>query len=354
MYSSNRTLLVIEDDKTLNEMYRLYCQEALQDLPHVHGTVKQAFGYNQARQILQSGPVDFVSVDLALSREEEGKTDLDREKGEAGGMTLLKQLQKTARPPVAVVVSGETLQSYAIDAYQDYGILAFYQKARLDIEEYKHAVKAALWYLDAAALIEKPEIETAARFWENALAAAKTAGIREKNFPASIGQKIKDRWTHPVTNLPVGHWTEEKLRNRVVEQDDWALIRITMDGFNQFVANFASQEEPVLNFAVTVFQQACQGYQNLACEMGHLGYEYTLEPSFVIIFNRQALPYVDDIAARIKQEFEQKVHLFLPEFETPNARQRITPTLDTKVLKGGSENFEDLHRLLDTLGLAES
>jgi hypothetical protein len=353
MVITKRILLIVEDDKILNRLYKIHCEEVLKELPHIEGVVEQAFNYRQAESILKRQPVDFISVDIALSRIEEGKTDQQREEREAGGMILLKQLQMAGRRPLAVIVSGETLLSYAIDAYKKYGILAFYQKDRFNIDEYQHAVKAILWYLDASELIEKPEVVAAAESWQKALAAAKIAGIKEQQFPESIGDKLETRWTHTVTGLPAGRWTEEILRNRAVERRDWALIRVTVKGFSKFTSVFASQEEPVLAFTGEVLRGASEQFPDQEFFIGHLGYrEVTLEPNFVVILGKQTMDRVADIAVWIKSEFDKKEGLFVPAFEDKAKQQELILAVETKILKGSDYFFEDLHRLLDTLGSA--
>jgi DNA-binding NarL/FixJ family response regulator/GGDEF domain-containing protein len=351
MKLKKRTLLIVEDDELLNTMYKLQCEAAIKEIPGLEATVRQAFDYDQAREILKAEPVDFISLDIALSREEEGKTDQQRAEREAGGMTLLKQLQEANRPPLGVVVSGETLQSYAIDAYEAYGILAFYQKDRFDIDEYKQAVKASLWYLNAAELVDKPEIEAAADGWQQALAAAKVAGIKEKNFPESIGHKIQDKWTHAVTGLPLGHWTEEKLRNKVVGQKNWTLIRVTIDGFSQFVSQLASQEEAILTYTVDLLKQVCNQYPRQSCVVGHLGHsEFTSNPNFVVILDEMDKRRATEITEQLIEKFNQKTKLFAPAFEKGGPQKKLPLALRTKILSGDTNSFEDLHRLLDSLG----
>ncbi len=351
MVITKRTLLVVEDDEILNRLYKIHCEEILKEFPHIEGVVEQAFNYSQAESILKSQAVDFISVDIALSRAEEGKTDQQREEREAGGMILLKQLQTTGRRPLTVIVSGETLLSYAIDAYKKYGIMAFYQKDRFNIDEYQNAVKAILWYLDASELIEKPEVVAAAESWQKTLTAAKIAGIKEQQFPESIGDKLETRWTHAVTGLPMGRWTEEILRNRAVERRDWALIRVTVKGFSKFTNVFASQEEPILAFSGEILQQAAKQFMEQEFFIGHLGHrKVTLEPNFVVILGKQNVDRVADIAAWIKTEFDKKDGLFMPAFENKAKQQELILTVETRILKGSELFFEDLHRLLDTLG----
>lgn len=351
MIPTKRTLLVVEDDQVLNTLYKIHCEEVLKELPHVQGTVAQAFSFSQAQQILASRPVDFISVDIALSKEEEGKTDEEREEKDAGGMALLRQLQRTQRQPLTVIVTGETLLSYAIDAYRKYGVLAFYQKARFNNQEYKDAIKAALWYLDAAELVEKPRIAAALQSWHNALAAAKLAGIKEQQFPEAIGQKIQTGWTHPITGLPIGHWTEEKLRSNVVEQEDWTLIRVTISGFDRFIATYASQEEPILSFTSRLLKQVEERFNLQKYFVGQLGHrEFMSEPVYVILLNRQDEAQASQITGWLKEEFANRDKIFTPAFRNKANLLETPLALETKILTGSEDTFEDLHRLLDILG----
>jgi hypothetical protein len=351
MAFQERTLLIVEDDKVYNAWYSQYCREVLDESSHVKGTVKQAFSYSQAKNILDTESVDFISMDIALAKEEEDKTDEQREYSEAGGMLLLKNIQATNTPPLAIVVSGETLLSYAIDAYQGFGILAFYQKDRFDIDQYKQAIKAALYYLDAAEYAEKTEIEAALESWRKTLAAAKVANIKEKHFPEDIGEKVKARWTHPVTGLPNGHWTEEKLRNRVVGQQDWGvLLKITIHGFSKFVARFASQEEAILTLLVGSLKQVCQKLPNQDCFIGHLGYyDYSSEPSFIIIPDDDT-DKINEAINQFKSDLEEKTGLFLPAIGVTANQQKLMLSVETRILRSSEYSFEDLHRVLDTLG----
>jgi ActR/RegA family two-component response regulator len=351
MTATKRTLLVVEDDRFYNETYRMHCEEVLKELAHLDGTVKQAFSYAEAKVFVENHPVDFISVDIALSKEEEGKSDRQREEREAGGMTLLRELQRARKQPLAVIVSGETLLSYALDAYRKYGILAFYQKDRFNIDEYKSAVKAALWYLDALDLIEKPEIEAAAASWHKALTAARAAGIKEQQFPEPIEEKIEVRWTHPVTGLPIGRWTEERLRDRVVKQRGWALVRVTVNNFSKFVATYASQEESILSYLGDLLREAGTRMSDQDYFVGHLGHRaFPAEPSFVIIFGEHGLDHAATAAGWIKSQFESKDQLFQPALEKKNKPHDPIMSIETVVRYGSDEFFEDLHRLLDALG----
>lgn len=366
MVATKRTLLVVEDKVDLNDMYTLFCQIALQELSAeglpIEGAIEQAFNYSQAEGILKSQTVDFISIDIALSEQEEGLTEEKRKGREPGGMNLLREMQGSERQPIAVVLTGETLQSLATDALQEYGVLAFYRKDEFDDEKYKHAIKAVLWYLNAAELIAEPEteldIEAAEESWKKALKAAKIAGVKERGFPEAIGYKIKstqDERTRSVTGLPFGRWTEDKLRSKVIERKDWALIRVTIKGFDEFVAAYASQEEPILTFVAKLLKRTRDEFKDQELFIGHLGHrEYTSEPGFVVIPGKESTRCVADMARWIESEFEKKARLFAPTFfEDEASHQKQTLAVEAKVLTSVEYNFSDLHHLLNTLGSSQ-
>jgi hypothetical protein len=363
MLTTQRTLLVVEDDDILNGLYADFCQIALQELSveglPIEGTIEQAYSYSQAKNILETQYVDFISIDIALSEQEEGLTEEKRREREPGGINLLRELQGAERRPISVVVTGETLQSLATDAFQEYGVLAFYQKDKFDADKYRNAIKAALWYLDATDLVIEPEteldIEAAEESWKRAVKAAGIAGIKARSLAEDIGDKIESthhKLTHSVTGLPIGSWTEDKLRSKVTEHKDWAFIRVTIKGFNKFVAAFASQEEPILIFVAGLLKRARDEFQDQELFIGHFGYlEYTPEPGFVVVPGKKSIRRVVDMAHWIESEFEKKARLFAPTFFEDKANQQ-EPTLavEAKVLTSVEHTFLDLHHLLDTLG----
>lgn len=366
MVTTRRTLLVVEDEVVLNEMYMIYCQMALQELSDeglpIEGTVEQALDYSSAKEILTNQTVDFVSIDMALGKQEEGLTEDRRKEREPGGMKLLREMQEVERQPISVVLTGETLQSLATDALQEYGVLAFYEKDRFDAEKYKHVVKAALWYLDAADFIAEPKTEldiaTAEQRWKRALEAAEIAGIRERSFPEAIGDKIEStrhKLTHSVTGLPVGRWTKEKLRDKVAGRTDWALIRVTIKGFSDFVSTFASQEEPILTSAAGLLKKARDEFKDQELFIGHFSHrEYTAEPSFVLIPGEASVRCAADMAQWLESEFEKKAGLFAPRLpEESVSQQKPAIAVEAKVLTSVEYAFSDLPHLLDTLGSSQ-
>lgn len=356
-----RTILVVEDEEFYNTVYKMYCEEVLRELPHIEGRIEQAYDYEQAKHILDTQPVDFISVDIALSQDEQGLTDQKRDKADAGGMTLLKELQNYENRPIPVVVTGQTLQSYAVEAYREYGTLAFYQKTRFDDKEYKNAIKAALYYLDATEALAQPQteldIDAAADSWQKALESAQIAGIKEQHFPEALGYKIEAMRPHSITGLPTGAWTAEKLKNSIVgREDNWALIRVRIKGLNKFVANFTSQEEPIFVFVAKLLRQTREKFADREIFIGHLGHrEHISEPNFVIIPGQTSQKRVGKIAAWLEERFAQTdIRLFIPDLEVERSEldiKQLTLALETWVLPDDEYNFfPDLHFLLDTLG----
>jgi len=148
MPSQERTLLIVEDQDDISAQLAVACQHVLQALSsklptRPTGVVKQAKNYQQAKTILKEQPIDFISIDIALSKQEEGLQANDLARKAPGGMALLRGLQEIERPPIAVMVSGETQPDYFIKSLGKYGALAFYRKP-ISFNEYMSAVRAAL------------------------------------------------------------------------------------------------------------------------------------------------------------------------------------------------------------------
>jgi len=360
MTPKNRTLLVVEDDRNLNLQYRMSCRLALQELGFTakvaKDAVKQASSLSEARAILDEYAVDFISIDIALTKEEEGLTEKARETIEPGGMALLRELQEYKEQPISIIVTGEEVDAYVLDAWKRYGVLTYFKKGSFNVTgEYKNAVKAALCYWDAAELIAKPEteldIERAEERWHDALETAELAGLRERDFPESIGYRIKltrENRTHSVTGLPMDRWTGEKLRQSVLGSQDWVLIRVTIQGLDEFIRVYPSQEEPVLTFVAGLLKGARQVFDDGELFIGHLGYRK--DAPFVVLPGQAGLCRAADVdrwTEDIKRQFAEQA----PRFASAFGDQKLALALGTKVWMSASEpKFADLHQLLDTLG----
>lgn len=208
-----RTILIVEDDKDMNEQLKALSLHALMELTAenlpIEGTIHHAFSYQEASHMLAewTGEIDFLSLDLALTPEEE---ELVREGMKPGGLILLSDLQMAARQPATVVVTGERRSSYAPEAWQQ-GILAYYQKDRFDIYQYIQAVKAAMWYWETAERINKltaqataEQITAATASWQAAQAAAVLAGNPHWPQLAALEQKLAIHHSTTTSFLPGG------------------------------------------------------------------------------------------------------------------------------------------------------
>jgi ActR/RegA family two-component response regulator len=364
MVTRNRTLLVVEDDRTLNLQYKLACQLALRELGFsaaaAKDAVKQALNLSEAKAVLEKHNVDFVSIDIALAEEEESLNEEARQMIEPGGMALLKELQGYEKQPISIVVTGEEVDSYVLDVWREYGVLNYYRKGSFDIDkQYKNAVKAAMWYWDAAELIAEPEteldIEAAAEIWREALKVAEIAGVRERDFPETLGYKIKltrENRTHSVTRFPVGRWTEEKLKRDIVGCRDWMLIRVTIEGFDRFIRAYPSQEEPILAFVAKLLKEARDILNDQKLFIGQLGYH--VNAPFVIIPGKESLRRVEDMnrwVEEIQRRFEERT----PDFASAFGDRQLSLKPDATVwigtdADGAEPMFTDLHQLIDALG----
>jgi CheY-like chemotaxis protein len=233
MDAANRTLLVVEDNQVLNQLYKNFCELAIYELSQEglpsKATVKQAYDYAEASNMLKSWQdLDFMSVDLSLQDHAPGAKEKDRTVGrDIDGMVLLKELRESKRRTLAVVVSGEGLLSYSVDVLRKYRVLAYFEKSRLDLEKYKHTLKAALWYLEADQIIRKlgqsvvgpDNLSTAGIYWRKAIESAKKAGIDERNLPDDLGaiiDSLRHAYTDPAAQLSTHALADQDLKEKVV------------------------------------------------------------------------------------------------------------------------------------------
>lgn len=358
-----RTLLIVEDDRFYNLLHTKLCKEAIQELVSagmlLEGYVQRAFSYAEAREILVEQVVDFVAVDLALSEQEEGFTEEERRLQDVGGIYLLRDLQEVGKRPIMVVISGERLQSYAVDAYRRFGVLAFYQK--LDMVDYgnivKSAVKAALYYLQAVDLLQnlrsELDIEAALQAWKQAVEAGKTADIADRHFPENLGYKIRsvaDETTNAVTHLPNARWTEKRLAT--IQHTPWSIVYVTIQGFNQFVNFYKNEEKNIMVFVARILKTTRQRFDDLGLFIGHLGHwEYNPEPSFILIPSISNATRASEMAYWITQQFAEVGHTPFTSME----HQQEMPTdltfrVFTRALTSDDIPFNDLPDFLIQLG----
>lgn len=199
MAAEKRALLIVEDEPDINDMYRDFCEIALQELPSeglaVEGTVHQTFDYFESECILRDQSIDFISIDIALNEQEKKLIKERNWRKEPGGIKILRGLHTLERKPLSVIVTGKTLLPYATDALHVHQVLAFYQKDEFDAERYKSAVKAALWYWHTVELVGRldshREVQVAETSWNRTLQAAQVAGIPESSFPQAPRLKIE-------------------------------------------------------------------------------------------------------------------------------------------------------------------
>lgn len=360
MVSRKRTLLIVEDDSMYNTLFTLNCEEALNEIPSIQGVIKKAFDYAEAKQILESTPVDFVSVDIALSPEETNRTEQkDRDAQEAGGILVLEELQKNKNLSLSIIVSGEKLLSYGIDAYSKYNVLAFYQKDKLDPEKYKNAVKTALFYLEAADAISTIDTDVnalnrAEGNWHKALESAKVAGITVGKFPEDLGKRIElTRREHfdVMTDLPQAHWTNDHIKEKISWKNQWTIIYVIIKGFNQFITANGSQETPILQFIGTILKRTRDKFQDQQLFIGHLRrQDYGADPAFLVLSSQDSFSHsAEKIAAWIKDEFAKVgSDPFTRQLEAKNNQPKLEFTLETKVLTGTIS--KDPQELLDEIG----
>lgn len=185
-----RTILIFEDNPDFRMIHKTVGYMALNELRaeglEVDLEMLEAEGLAQGVEILEKKHIDFAIVDLAQSRKEEVLNENMRDqKGDPGGLRLLAYLRHENYPTLAVVVSGETLESYRDDALDKYQALNFYQKGKYDNIELINAVKAAMWYLHAIELKET-DPQAAHDSWTYMKEAAHKAHIRESAFPENL------------------------------------------------------------------------------------------------------------------------------------------------------------------------
>jgi hypothetical protein len=358
--------MILEDDASYLGLFDLWCKLALKELESEgladqlsKSTIKQASSYSQAKSMLESG-IDFASIDLALTKDEYRRTDQTRkEKGDPGGMRFLTEMQNAARPPLAVIVSGETLQSYGTDASAALGVLKFFQKSRLDKDEYVNAVKTALWYVHAADLTSALEgqrsdpdkVQAADAAWHESLRAAAKAGIPQKYFPENLGRQleyIRKSMVHEHTDLPLGHWTHSELR-KALTSEDWAILQATIEGFAQFVTHNSSQAPAILHVASNLLKDLSREFLGKDPFIGHLEHRtQARDPSFVIIVNKSSNA-LELLAGEIQKAFNSKSRLFAR--DSTQTSDELLPHIRTRIVGMKTHIYAmDLHELLDELG----
>jgi CheY-like chemotaxis protein len=228
MDATSRTILVVEDNRLLNQLYKNVCELAIYELSKEglpsKFTIKQAHTYMEASTLLKSRQeLDFMSVDLSLQdyvpNPSVGKS--------IDGMMLLSELRESRRRTIAIVVSGEGLLSHSMEMLRKYRVLAYFEKSRLDLERYKHVLKAAAWHREADRIIRAfsqgrlapSKLGAADVYWRKAIESTKKAGVDEKNLPDNLGAAIESArrgYTDPAAQLAIDYVDEQDLNQRAV------------------------------------------------------------------------------------------------------------------------------------------
>jgi CheY-like chemotaxis protein len=364
MASINQTILIVEDDKDLNLQYQLFCQLAitsLHDIDIASINIKSAYNFEQAKKIIDQERVDFISIDLALQGSETDLSDKDRSMGlEPGGMQLLKHLRTKPILPIAIVVSGESLLSYAKDALQKYNVFAYYQKSSSSLtEEYQHALKAAVFYVNAYNLVSDIEafktsvdlIKSANSYWESAVQEAISANTSERNFPVDIGAKIKslEKEIDAETKIPCHSWTEHALR-RLLKEEGWELIQAQIYNFSAFAESQQSQVGPLLFFISNLLKNNLVKF-GLRIDYIGLWRNEVSGPCVIVATKTQKEMNFDSMFSAIQLEFKNFAKQFThnPSLMVPDsASQGVVPEMRINHWNNGA--FSDWHELVDKLG----
>jgi len=245
MDTVNRKILVIEDDEDMLALCTAYCEEAVEDLGQEKMVeVVTAATYDEALNLLQhDSTIRIASIDLALQRNEHGWRDEARAQDDVGGMKLLKHIHHAELPVLSVVVTGETLQSYATDALQTYGVIRFFEKSRMNHSDYHVTMMALLRYLDTADVLKliKPDAPDSYRLflraseaWDQTLHFAKQAQAA-RALPQDVSAKmavLRERMLDPMTRLPVSAVTEQRLKETIIGRETgWALLQVRIRNF---------------------------------------------------------------------------------------------------------------------------
>jgi CheY-like chemotaxis protein len=193
---ASMTILILDDDPDINAQHQLLCRWALREL-RTEGlalddgadNITSAYTLAAAQTVIDTGRVDCVLMDIALGSHEEGRSEAERRLlGDPGGIQLLRHIHQLPRQPLMLVISGEKLPSYYVDALSRYGVLAFYPKDDPNLpEKIRQAVKAVLWYRAALAHTDR---QLQLQAWENALRAGHVAGIEPGRFPQQLGAQV--------------------------------------------------------------------------------------------------------------------------------------------------------------------
>jgi ActR/RegA family two-component response regulator len=384
MQRKDRTLLIVEDDVEYNEIFKEYCESALEAVSQelaIHGAIQQAYNYDDAQTILSSGrTIDFISLDLKLAKGEIA----------ASGMRLLRELRAKNSRTIAIIVSGESNIAYPIEALQKLRAMAYFFKAA-DIEDmYEHAVKAALRYLEAEERVLELEQESepdpaslhiAEEQWRKALADTAKASIDDRQLPDDLGPRIgalHERLLDPNTQLPTGRLLRKSLAESVIGHEElWSLIHIRIKNFGVLQASYPSMVKQVLLAIKNILMEVTDQYREAGPFIGFLDQHQAIGPSFLVSLKEEGDALAHLVSDQIHERFAKRIKSLLSAGElrasakemaekaiqehqahglskeeliakfTTELASIVTPKLDIGVFSSQGSYFGDINELID-------
>ncbi|NJN19045.1 MAG: response regulator, partial [Oscillochloris sp.] len=343
---SAQTLLIVEDAADFSTLCRFACDSACKEFvqtlallypklalaepePRPAYTIVMAATQAEALAAIQEHPrIGFVSVDLALEAGESGLSDDDRAAGkDAGGMHVLQALRQAGQTPPAVVVTGETLLAYAREAFQKHKVLAFFQKARFELSDYRQTVLAALWYNEALSHLERIErygedpayLPLVQACWQQALdCCTYLADGRQRRLEISFPEdpalrlKLVQSQLDPVSGRPGSEWTKTALKHYVISGDSWSVLQTRLTNLATFRANYPSQLDALQALVLQSLKDVLVQYQETPIFLGVLGREYRSEPCFVVILQSRPQNHLHAIAKAVGARFREDAAALLP------------------------------------------
>jgi DNA-binding NarL/FixJ family response regulator len=361
---TSHAILIVEDDESLSNNYKEFCKIAIANLKRAGLDVKidviQAFNIDVAIQNFDSHLVDFISLDLALQKDEYSLKSSDRKQGkEAGGMAFLKSLREKNKKSNVIVVSGESLQSYSIEALQKYGVLAFYQKDDMDAQEYINALQASLWYQNAIEIVstlEKYEahpddIKRAEECWQHTLDAASIANIDPNRFmslDARLGA-IRGQ-LDIVTGLPTGEWVKKMLYKYILRQTEWSICQVEVRNLSAFEDAHASEVANLSKYIADKLREIPQKFNYEDVFIGK--FRFGLRDAFVVVFKFNIKDRGQQIVDWLQNDFKKDASIFTPAQALAIISQQpvVIPELMARVWYSNTSEFSDIPQIIDTLG----
>jgi len=351
-------ILIVEDDPELSDSYKINCQVAISGLQSaglkLEIEIVQAFTIAEASAYFDNYLVDFMSLDLALKAEESHLRDSDRKQGrEAGGMAFLKSLREKNDRTNIIIVSGESLMSYSIDALQKYGVLGFYQKGEMNVQDYVEAVKAALWYQSALEVLSKLEsfdsdpgnINKAEKYWKNALESANIANINPNSLANPEARMVTIRSKlDKETGLPANEWVEKALIKKILRRSDWSLFQVEITNLSAFENAHASQVAPLSYYVSNQLRKIALKFDFEDVFIGK--YRFGYREAFIVVFNSNIKEKGQQIISWLQAEFKKDASKFIDSLEPT----RIVPELGIKAWYSNMVDYTDVHQIINAFG----